>query len=211
MINKSIWMFLAMNLQFYRINNTNYFSLITDEPRLMYPGDNHGPRQGRGDNHVPRQGRHTNSLHSKYKDIPERSDIYHRNISFSDDSVTANTTVDGSRLLSKNHSLTPIKANLSTFSNSSYSGNSSIPYKSSNNSSMFSSYGGKSKLESVNESGQSGYGLKYSLADIDDTISESVITRDGDGDSTTTSGSYTINPDELCHEIDNLFFNDVIV
>lgn len=51
-------------------------------------------------------------------------------------------------------------------------------------------------------------GIPYSLADIDD-VSESVTTRDDI--STTTSGSYTINPEDLVNEIDELFFNDVIV
>lgn len=52
-------------------------------------------------------------------------------------------------------------------------------------------------------------GLPYSVGDIDD-ISE-CPTDVKDDDATTTSGSYTINPEELCNEIDELFFKDVIV
>lgn len=52
--------------------------------------------------------------------------------------------------------------------------------------------------------------FRYSLADVDDTVSE-CATDMQDGDTTTTSGSYTINPDELCNEINDMFFNDLIV
>lgn len=52
-------------------------------------------------------------------------------------------------------------------------------------------------------------GMPYSVADID-TLSEMATTVRDDA-STTTSGSYTINPDDLCNEIDELFFKDVIV
>ncbi|XP_062613617.1 protocadherin gamma-B1-like [Saccostrea cucullata] len=51
------------------------------------------------------------------------------------------------------------------------------------------------------------------LVRCDDTYSESCNTtaRDDD-DATTTSGSYTINPDDLCNDIDNLFFkSDTVV
>lgn len=51
------------------------------------------------------------------------------------------------------------------------------------------------------------------LVHCDDAYSESCNTtaRDDD-DATTTSGSYTINPDDLCNEIDNLFFkSDTVV
>ncbi|KAL5011913.1 hypothetical protein ScPMuIL_010464 [Solemya velum] len=42
---------------------------------------------------------------------------------------------------------------------------------------------------------------------FDDTYSESATgTRDDDTDSTTTSGSYTIDPEDLCTEINDLFF-----
>jgi len=51
-------------------------------------------------------------------------------------------------------------------------------------------------------------GMAYSVGDID-TMSEMATCRDDA--STTTSGSYTINPDDLCNEIDDLFFRDVIV
>lgn len=52
-----------------------------------------------------------------------------------------------------------------------------------------------------------------SLVRYDDSYCESCNTtaRDDD-DATTTSGSYTINPDDLCNDIDNLFFkSDTVV
>lgn len=47
----------------------------------------------------------------------------------------------------------------------------------------------------------------------DDTLSESCATTNRDDDDvTTTSGSYTVNADELCSEIDELFFkSDTVV
>lgn len=166
--------------------------------------DNEEPRQNiqsdlkSSDFSRQNSSRHSNALHSNYQDIPGKAappgDSYHRNISFSDDSVNANTTVDSCKHPSKLRGASPHK-NLSSFSQ--YGG------------SRFLDHSSRSQLDTLNEG--SMFGLKYSLADIDDTISESVATRDDDGDSTTTSGSYTINPDELRNEIDNLFFNDVIV
>jgi hypothetical protein len=51
-----------------------------------------------------------------------------------------------------------------------------------------------------------------SLGSFDDNLSESVAETRDDDDTTTTSGSYTINADELCNEIDDLFFRpDTIV
>lgn len=148
--------------------------------------------------------RHSNAIHSNYQEIPGKAvppgDGYPRNISFSDDSVTANTTVDSCQIPPKLRGVSPHK-NLHSFSQ--YSGSSR--HREQGPPSMSN----RIQLDTLNES--STYGLRYSLADIDDTISESVATRDDDGDSTTTSGSYTINPDELRNEIDNLFFNDVIV
>ena len=47
----------------------------------------------------------------------------------------------------------------------------------------------------------------------DDTLESCNTTVRDDDDVTTTSGSYTINPDELCNEIDELFFkpSDTVV
>ncbi|CAC5362402.1 PCDHD1 [Mytilus coruscus] len=43
----------------------------------------------------------------------------------------------------------------------------------------------------------------------EDTLSDSCVSpRDEDDRATTTSGSYTVNPDDLCTEIDELFFRD---
>jgi hypothetical protein len=43
----------------------------------------------------------------------------------------------------------------------------------------------------------------------EDTLSDSCVSpRDEDDHATTTSGSYTVNPDELCSEIDELFFRE---
>ena len=60
--------------------------------------------------------------------------------------------------------------------------------------------------------GQSSLGQAYSMADVDSVLGQSAAGPLDDEDrTTTTSGSYTINADDLCHEIDNLFFNDVVV
>lgn len=64
----------------------------------------------------------------------------------------------------------------------------------------------------ANRTGQSSLGQPYSVADMDDVLGESTAgTLDEEDRTTTTSGSYTINADDLCNEIDNLFFNDVVV
>ena len=168
-----------------------------------------------GDRHrnTPTKTKHSNSnvLHSNYpgKAISVVNESYPRNISFSDDSVTANTTVDNSaknRTRNKSSESAISRKNVSPFTNSSYT----TPKRTHNHQEMYYN-DGQSHLETLNEATQDTFGLRYSLHDIDDTVSESVITRDDDANSTTTSGSYTINPDELVHEIDNLFFNDVIV
>lgn len=48
---------------------------------------------------------------------------------------------------------------------------------------------------------------------FDDTLSESCATTNrDDDDATTTSGSYTVNADELCDDIDDMFFKpDTVV
>lgn len=151
-------------------------------------------------------------LHSSYESpikskILPSSDSYSRNISFSDDSVTANTTVDQlkSKYAKQKEALVASYAN-PNLPNFSQSGISAIQTPSRNNFLI-----GRTHLDTLDEVSQSAYGLRYSIQDID-TMSDSVATRDDDGASTTTSGSYTINPDELVNEIDNLFFNsDVIV
>lgn len=151
-------------------------------------------------------------LHSSYESpikskILPGSDSYSRNISFSDDSVTANTTVDQlkSKYAKQKEALVASYAN-PNLPNFSQSGISAIQTPSRNNFLI-----GRTHLDTLDEVSQSAYGLRYSIQDID-TMSDSVATRDDDGASTTTSGSYTINPDELVNEIDNLFFNsDVIV
>lgn len=53
----------------------------------------------------------------------------------------------------------------------------------------------------------------YSLQDIDEVLEDAstIGPHADDGNSTTTSGSYTINADDLCQEINKLFFNDIVV
>ena len=64
----------------------------------------------------------------------------------------------------------------------------------------------------ANRTGHSSLGQPYSATDMDDVLGESTAaTVDDEDRTTTTSGSYTINADDLCNEIDNLFFNDVVV
>ncbi|PVD34423.1 hypothetical protein C0Q70_05696 [Pomacea canaliculata] len=59
---------------------------------------------------------------------------------------------------------------------------------------------------------QSSLGASYSLADVDDVLAETTaVPVDEEDRTTTTSGSYTINADDLCNEIEHLFFNDVVV
>ncbi|KAL4230034.1 hypothetical protein ACF0H5_010421 [Mactra antiquata] len=110
---------------------------------------------------------------------PIPTDSYPRNISFSDDSVTANTTV----------ATTMCKT----------------PYKQQE---LFT-ISGKYSQDTFLETQMTTPGVQYSVADID-TMSEMAVTYRDDA-STTTSGSYTINPDDLCNEINELFFKDVIV
>ncbi|KAL5013028.1 hypothetical protein ScPMuIL_011579 [Solemya velum] len=129
-------------------------------------------------------------------------DQYQRNISFSDDSVTANTTVNNSNNHSShhnNHRRRPPSPPSHIVDYSHSATNIHSLYRTGDNSDVFT-ISGRTFRDSM--------GIPYSLADIDD-VSESVTTRDDI--STTTSGSYTINPDDLVNEIDELFFNDVIV
>jgi len=114
---------------------------------------------------------------------PVPSEPYPRNISFSDDSVTANTTV-------------PAFSPSSTF------------YKTPLKQLELFTISGRQVPHSLLESQVTTPGMAYSVADIGD-MSEGVTCRDDA--STTTSGSYTINPEDLCNEIDDLFFRDVIV
>lgn len=110
---------------------------------------------------------------------PIPCDSYPRNISFSDDSVTANTSVASCMF--------------------------KTPYKQQE---LFT-ISGKSSQDTFLETQMTTPGIPYSVADID-TMSDMAVTYRDDA-STTTSGSYTINPDDLCNEINELFFKDVIV
>lgn len=75
--------------------------------------------------------------------------------------------------------------------------------------------GGRGSPVYVNQTaGQSSLGQAYSMMDMDSVLQDresTAATIDDEDRTTTTSGSYTINADDLCHEIDNLFFNDVVV
>ena len=156
-----------------------FFSFVEDR-KPYYPQRN------------PKSQGHT----SQQKLLPRRPpppipvDSYPRNISFSDDSVTANTTVASVKL---------------------------PPLSSSVVSSINKTPSRQHELFTISGTSQSMYldsqmttpGLPYSVADIEDISEMATVYRDDA--STTTSGSYTINPDDLCNEIDELFFKDVIV
>ena len=62
-------------------------------------------------------------------------------------------------------------------------------------------------------SASSSVGEPYSLADMKAVLdAASTVDKPRDDDNTTTtSGSYTINADDLCQEIDHLFFKDIVV
>lgn len=138
---------------------------------------------------------YTDNLRSGRLAMPRRppppipTDSYQRNISFSDDSVNANTTVASYKAALKSPSLsefkTPLKLGRELFYIS-----------------------GRTQGDTFLDTQMTTPGMPYSVQDIDD-ISEMATCRDDA--STTTSGSYTINPEELCNEIDELFFKDVIV
>lgn len=123
---------------------------------------------------------------------PIPTDSYPRNISFSDDSVTANTTV-----VSYNKTVVPS----SPLSSSSM-------YKTPLRHHELFTISGRTATDTLLETQMTTPGMMYSVGDID-TMSEMATCRDDA--STTTSGSYTINPDDLCNEINELFFKDIIV
>ena len=58
-------------------------------------------------------------------------------------------------------------------------------------------------------------GIQYSCADVSEVLHTKTDSRldcpDKDDSSTTTSGSYVVDPQDLCDEIDELFFKDLIV
>ena len=54
-------------------------------------------------------------------------------------------------------------------------------------------------------------GEKYSMGDMDSILSKSTMSRADSEAGTTTSGSYVVDAEELCNEIDNLFFSEMIV
>ena len=132
--------------------------------------------------------RQTDKLMPRRPPPPIPVDSYPRNISFSDDSVTANTTVASSRFPG-------FSPKTSTF------------YQTPKRQHEVFTISGRNKNMFL-ESHMTTPGMAYSVGDID-TMSEMATCRDDA--STTTSGSYTINPDDLCNEIDDLFFRDVIV
>lgn len=158
---------------------TQYCIFISDEGRQMNYNSNYlYNRRSQNDKLMPRR-----------PPPPIPTNTYPRNISFSDDSVTANTTVASyNQVLPCSPSLkyeTPLKQHeLFTIS-------------------------GICERDTYLDTQITTPGLPYSVEDIE-TMSEMATTCRDDA-STTTSGSYTINPDELCNEIDELFFKDVIV
>ena len=56
-------------------------------------------------------------------------------------------------------------------------------------------------------------GGQYSCADMSEAIHPRHVleTIPDDAESTTTSGSYVVDPNDLCEEIDELFFRDLVV
>ncbi|CAG5117377.1 unnamed protein product [Candidula unifasciata] len=74
-------------------------------------------------------------------------------------------------------------------------------------------HGKSSQRTPVNDTQNTLMGEGYSLGDVHDVLDEAstVGTHRDDDNTTTTSGSYTINADDLRQEIDQLFFNDVVV
>ena len=69
-----------------------------------------------------------------------------------------------------------------------------------------------STIEQSSASSSAG-GEPYSLSDMKAVLdAASTVDKPRDDDNTTTtSGSYTINADDLCQEIDHLFFKDIVV
>nr|KAG5709307.1 hypothetical protein BaRGS_018059 [Batillaria attramentaria] len=153
---------------------------------------------------------------------------YNRNISFSDDSVTANTTVDHvsplehrpgddsygvrgkvvSFSVADSYQTTPRRTN----STSRLAGAGYPPHL--NQSSVAAgdmTYPGPYSASRAGQ--QSSVGQPYSMTDMRDALGDTTLGTmvDDEDRTTTTSGSYTINADDLCNEIDNLFFNDVVV
>lgn len=122
---------------------------------------------------------------------PIPTESFPRNISFSDDSVTANTTVAS---YNKHLPSSPVS--------------SSTMYKTPLKQHELFTISGASARDTFLDTQVTTPGMPYSVGDIE-TMSEMATCRDDA--STTTSGSYTINPDDLCNEIDELFFKDVIV
>lgn len=74
-------------------------------------------------------------------------------------------------------------------------------------------YHGNSDGEiSDNESECTDTAIKYSCVDMSTVMSTQLATPkeiDDDGGSTTTSGSYVVDPSELCEQIDDIFFSDM--
>ncbi|XP_071087742.1 protocadherin-11 X-linked-like isoform X1 [Haliotis cracherodii] len=130
---------------------------------------------------------------------------YPRNISFSDDSVTANTTVDAKRKKRLHGDNIPMQ----TFARSERNASQTPYHLRAMNRVRFTGHTpNQGTFIDVTESTP---GMRYSIGDMDDVLCDSAMTMHEDDERTTTSGSYTINAEELCNEIDNLFFKDIIV
>ncbi|RUS77608.1 hypothetical protein EGW08_014629 [Elysia chlorotica] len=72
----------------------------------------------------------------------------------------------------------------------------------------------RANLSTIEQSSaSSSQGEPYSLSDMKAVLdAASTVDKPRDDDNTTTtSGSYTINADDLCQEIDQLFFKDIVV
>ncbi|KAK6172428.1 hypothetical protein SNE40_016079 [Patella caerulea] len=142
----------------------------------------------------------SNSLHSP------TDTHYQRNISFSDDSVTANTTVDNQQRLRRNFSESCFMATPQNVTPIPHDRMRSLRRCAVTESALMGTF---------TDYTHSTLGMAYSIGDIDLTgtiaANEStVITMAPEADQTnnTTSYDHTINAEELCNEIDQLFFNN---
>ncbi|KAH3833365.1 hypothetical protein DPMN_106672 [Dreissena polymorpha] len=176
-------------------SQTSHDTTTSDSGRGGSEEDIHSSRgQAISDSEESRQyiyrcsNRQTDKMMPRRPPPPIPTETYPRNISFSDDSVTANTTVASVK--------GPLFSPTLTF------------YKTPLKQHELFTISGRTKHSTFLESQITTPGLPYSIADIED-MSEMATCRDDA--STTTSGSYTINPEDLCNEIDELFFKDVIV
>jgi hypothetical protein len=137
-----------------------------------------------------------------------------------DDTLAMRGKVVNFSLAGDSYQMTPLRAGASGGGGRQPQQSSALAGDRSNSSAASNSAGHGSS-----RAGESTVGAAYSLADMDSALATPTnhglnrsndlnttgATADDEDRTTTTSGSYTINADDLCNEIDNLFFNDVVV